>query len=149
MKKEKKSKKKNNKQIHTGSCGPQPVASVAAPWPPPWLADPPPVKPRPEDSEGPPAINTGPRPSRGWKMPSGTVLCAVCHPQPNDAGRVVLAGQGEDLHWVKVTDSPVFTEHSPEDPALPQDQQNPNPAASLPEDASEQQLPKNGKPQWT
>ena len=83
------------------------VAPVAPAWPPTWLS-------APDRSAEPPrndkissadaALSTAARPiTRGWRLPSGAVLCSMCHVRPADAEEVELVEQPGGLEWVKAT----------------------------------------------
>ena len=74
------------------------VAGVAAPWPPPWLAA---LAPPPEAPAGPQAAGQPLTGQRGWRLPSGVVVCRHCCPRPADAVPVVLEDRSGDLQWVE------------------------------------------------
>ena len=103
MKKKKKKIKKMNKSVHIDNNGAKPVPPVppvpAPPdWPPPWLAGF-----LPEGPICPPSQQV-----RGWKLASGPVICATCHPPPCGSTAVVLEDTAEGPTWV---------EDQPEDPS--------------------------------
>lgn len=96
--------KGNNRESHV-----LPVAPVVAGWPPAWLAD----------DAGSPGACGWPQ-SLGWLLPSGTVLCGRCHPQPPHSQRVVLTDSDDGPRWVEVThDNPPMVKPEPSPVSAP------------------------------
>lgn len=84
-----------------------PVVPVAPSWPPTWLLDLELPLQNPAASASNPA-DTSPTTSRcirGWRLPSGVVLCGTCFPCPPGAVAVTLAQHAEGPVWVEVQQS--------------------------------------------
>jgi hypothetical protein len=90
-----------------------PVPKATNQWPPKWLAD--------LSAKIPESPLQRP-PSRGWRLASGTVICASCNPKPGKATAVILHYAADGPKWVEdpvgscVADSPRpenTTEHIP------------------------------------
>lgn len=111
-----------NYKVNIAEVGSQhgaPVAPVAGTWPPAWLAalNPPP--------DAPQHVDLGSLRLRGWRFPSGVVVCRCCCPKPAEAVPVVLADGDDGPQWVEEpapTSSPATT--SPKAAPVPQHPSN-------------------------
>ena len=139
-------KEKEKKQSNSMRNGEQHVAPVAAPWPPPWLAALSSTEcrstPGAEGNRSDTALSCQPR---GWRLLSGIVLCAQCHPRPDDAEAVLLIEQG-GLQWVKVDDAvPTDAETTQSTPLADAVQQS---SPALPPKDSPPPTDQRKVPQW-
>jgi len=112
----------------------QPVAPVAVPWPPSWLGK---GAQAPRTSRGVADAVMG---ARGWRLTSGIVICACCHPEPEGAVAVELAERRGDLAWVEPAPA--------EQPPAPDPTPAPEPAHSDADPAAVVAIPDDGLPRW-
>ena len=138
--KEKKKRVCEMNEVDVEGNSSQHVAPVAASWPPPWLAALSPADAALIDAG--PAMSDRPH-DRGWRLPSGTVLCSACHARPANAVPVVLTYAGSDPQWIDL----------PEDPVRPCDAQAPTHATEAPPGIAVTtpiipQQQDSGEPQW-
>jgi hypothetical protein len=121
------------------------VSPVSHVWPPAWMAGPHQPTPASQgDRNGCSGEEVLPTPvgDRGWRLPSGTVICAACHPRQADANEVVLANGPSGLRWRDAEScnqagsgaSPVVT--APEIAPCPPSPDAPSPPGTV------------GEPQW-
>jgi hypothetical protein len=101
------------------------VAGVAEPsppkWPPAWLAalNPP--------SDAPREVNLAALRLRGWRLPTGIVVCRCCCPKPAEAVPVVLAEGDGGPEWAEELSAgptPCLSTASPKAASLPEHPRN-------------------------
>ena len=125
---------KENRRAHAHrvKSAQQPVAPVAAPWPPSWLAE----SPGPSTTaSASPLVGL-----RGWRLPDGVVICACCHTRPDGAIAVELTERHGVLSWVEPAPA--------EQPPAPDPPPSPDPTEPVASLAAEVAVPDDGVPRW-
>ena len=92
-----------NEKANSSCNGQSHVTPVTSSWPPAWLAalEPPEEQFRGQDDEVVTVSETCNSNIRGWRLPSGVVICARCHPRPPNSTDVVLNDAPDGLCWIE------------------------------------------------